>query len=131
MNQDFLENTVAAISLYCGSNNNPIARQFVDTLKTSIIISGLAFRGLLGTNCKDDNIVLLEDLYSSLSASDSSSFNLSTYQGRVNHSDLSRILSVVEQVGQDIVLLYVLVKWKFASGLCQKFYLKTGISSLT
>jgi hypothetical protein len=106
-------------------------RQFVDNLKISIIISGLAFSGLHDTNCKDDNIGLLDDLHSSFSASDASPFNPSTNQGRANPSDFPRIFHILEQVKQSVVLLCVLVTWKFANGLCQKFHLKTGISSLT
>jgi hypothetical protein len=39
-NQDALENTFGAISLHCGSNNNPSG-----ALKT-VIINGLAYRSL-------------------------------------------------------------------------------------
>ena len=37
-----------------GSNSNPFVGQFVDALKT-VIISGLACRGLLNPNCEDDD----------------------------------------------------------------------------
>jgi hypothetical protein len=44
LNQGALENTFDAIRLHCGSNNNPS-----DALKT-VIINGLAYRSLYGTN---------------------------------------------------------------------------------
>jgi hypothetical protein len=50
---DCLENTFGVICSYCGSNDNPSVGQFVGVLKTSII-SGLAFRGLCGTDYEDD-----------------------------------------------------------------------------
>ena len=37
LNQDALANTLGAIHLHCGSNNNPSVGQFVDALKTVII----------------------------------------------------------------------------------------------
>jgi hypothetical protein len=91
LNQDSIENTVVTVGLYCGSNNNPTLKQFVDTLKTIIIISGLAFSGLHGTNCKDGNIGLLNDLHSSFSAFAASPFNPSINHGRANPSDFSMI----------------------------------------
>jgi hypothetical protein len=61
LNQDALENTFGAISLRCGSNNNPS-----DALKTAII-NGLAYRSLYGTKWEDGGISLLEKLHSFLS----------------------------------------------------------------
>jgi hypothetical protein len=92
--------------------------QFVDALKTSINISGLVFRGLHATNCKDDNIALLDDLHSSFGATHASPFNPSTNHGRANSDDVPRIFHVLEQEQQGIVLMYVLVTWKFVSGVC-------------
>ena len=57
LNQDVLENTFVAIHLHCGSNNSPSVGKFVDALKT-VIISGLAFRGLLEPNCEDDGVMV-------------------------------------------------------------------------
>jgi hypothetical protein len=48
LNQDPLENTFDAICLHCGSNNN-------------LTVSGLAFRGVLGTNFEENNVSLLEN----------------------------------------------------------------------
>ena len=59
LNQDALENTFGAIRLRCGSNNNPSVGQFVDSLKR-VIINGLSYRSLFGTNCEDDGASLLE-----------------------------------------------------------------------
>jgi hypothetical protein len=68
LNQDALENTFGAILLHCGSNYNPTVGQFVDALKT-VIINGLAYRGLVNPNCKDDGATLLENLHSFLKPS--------------------------------------------------------------
>jgi hypothetical protein len=77
MNEDPLENIFGAICLHCGSNSNPSVGQFVDALKTGII-SGLAFRGLRGTNCKEDDSSLLDILHSLLRGPDASSADPST-----------------------------------------------------
>jgi hypothetical protein len=53
LNEDPLENTSGAIRSCCGFNNNSAVGQFVDALKANII-SGLAYRGLCGTNCEDE-----------------------------------------------------------------------------
>jgi hypothetical protein len=63
--QDSLENTFGAIYLLCGSNSNPTMEQFVDALKANII-SAPAFRGLHGTNCKEDDASFLDNLHSLL-----------------------------------------------------------------
>ena len=62
LNQDALENTFGAIRLHCGSYNNLSVGQLVDALKT-VIISGLAFRGLLNPHSEDDGATLLDNLY--------------------------------------------------------------------
>ena len=64
-----LENTFGAICLHCGSNNNPSFGQFLVALKT-VIISGLACRGLLNPNCEDDDgATLLDNLHSCIKTS--------------------------------------------------------------
>ena len=69
LNQDALENTFGAIRLHCGSNNNPSVGQFVDALKT-VIISGLACRGLLNPNSEhDDGDTLQDNLHSCVKTS--------------------------------------------------------------
>lgn len=50
LNQDSLENTHGAIHLHCDFNSNQSVGQFVDALKI-VIINGLAYRSLYGTNC--------------------------------------------------------------------------------
>ena len=65
---DALENTFGAIRLHCGSDNNPSVGQFVDALKT-VIINGLAYRSVFGTNCEDDGASLLDKLHSFLDKS--------------------------------------------------------------
>lgn len=77
LNQDALENAFGAIRLHCGSNSNPSAGQFVDALKT-VIINGLAYRSLYGTNCEDDGASLLDKLHSFLKPSSASSTSPST-----------------------------------------------------
>ena len=71
LNQDALENTFGAIRLHCGSNNNLSVGQFVDAMKT-VIINGLAYRSLYGTNCEDDGASLLDKLHSFLKPSSAS-----------------------------------------------------------
>jgi hypothetical protein len=87
--------------LYCGSNDNPTVGQFVDALKTSII-NGLAFRGLQGTNCKDDGTALLDDLHSFLRASNASPPNPSTSHSRENPDDVSDSFHGLENVQQKV-----------------------------
>jgi hypothetical protein len=77
LNQDALENAFGAICLHCGSNSNPSAGRFVDALKT-VIINGLAYRSLHGTNCEDDGASLLDKLHSFLKPSNDSSTSPST-----------------------------------------------------
>jgi hypothetical protein len=62
-NWDFLQNGKPAIHLHCCSNSNPNVGQFVDALKTSIT-NGIAFRGLHGTYCEEDDTDLLDNLHS-------------------------------------------------------------------
>jgi hypothetical protein len=81
LNQDTRENTVGAIGLYCGSNNNPFVGQFVNALKT-VFISGLTYRGLLDPNYKDDGATLLDNLHFFLKPSSVSSPSPSTGHGR-------------------------------------------------
>jgi hypothetical protein len=57
LNQDRLQNTSGAICSYCGLNNHPVVRHFIDAQKTSII-NDLAYRGLCGTNCENDGATL-------------------------------------------------------------------------
>jgi len=67
--------------LHCGSKNNPSVGQFVDALKT-VIINGLAYRGLLDPNCEDDGATLLDNLHSFLKPSSVSSPSQSTSHDR-------------------------------------------------
>ena len=63
-----LQNKFSAIFLHCLSNNNPSVGQFVDALKT-VIISGLACRGLFNPNSDDDGATLQDNLHSCLKPS--------------------------------------------------------------
>jgi len=54
--------------LHCRSNNNPSVGQLVNALKT-VIISGLACRGLLNPNCEGDGATLVDNLHSCLKPS--------------------------------------------------------------
>ena len=62
LNQDGLQNKFGAICLHCGSNNNPSVGQFVDAFKT-VIISGLACRGLLNPNSEHDDGATFLEIY--------------------------------------------------------------------
>ena len=68
LNQNALQNKFGAICLHGRSNNNPSVGQFVDALKT-VIISDLACRGLLKSDCDDDGATLLDNLHSCLKPS--------------------------------------------------------------
>ena len=68
LHQNGLENTFDAIHWHYGLNNNASVGQFVDALKT-VIINGLAYRSLYGTNCEDDGASLLDKLHSFLKPS--------------------------------------------------------------
>jgi hypothetical protein len=83
-------NTFGVIRLYCGSNDNPTVGQFVDVLKTSII-SGLAFGGLCGTNCEDDDAAVLDILQLLLGAPDVASRNPSTSHGKRTSETVLRV----------------------------------------
>jgi hypothetical protein len=72
LHQNGLENTFDAIHWHCGSNNNPSVGQFADALKT-VIINGLAYRSLYGTNSEDDGVSLLDKLHSFFQPSNASS----------------------------------------------------------
>jgi hypothetical protein len=84
--------------LYYGSNDDPTVGQFVlvDTLKTGII-SGLAFRGLCGTDCEDDGATLPLPR-----APDAPSPHPSTGHGKESPVDIPESLHVAEQVREDI-----------------------------
>ena len=72
LHQNGIENTFDTIHWHGGSNNNTSVGQFVDALKT-VIINGLAYRSLYGTNCEDDGASLLDKLHSFLKPSSASS----------------------------------------------------------
>jgi hypothetical protein len=101
LNQDPLENTFGAIRLHCGSNNNPTVGQFVDALKTSII-NGLAFRGLRGTNCEEDDTSVLDNLHSLLRGPDASPSDPSTRHSRETPDNVGGSLHVAEQIQQAV-----------------------------
>jgi hypothetical protein len=101
LNQDPLENTFCAIRFYCGSNDNPTVGKFVNALKSNIV-NGVAFRGLQGSNCEDDDTTLLDDQHSLLRASDASPLNPSTSHSRENPGDVSDSFHVVENVRQKV-----------------------------
>ena len=90
-----LENTFGAICLHYVSNNNPSVGQFVVALKT-VIISGLACRGLLNPNCEDDGATLLDNLHSCLKTSVVSSPSQSTSHDRETTDDVPHIVYVNE-----------------------------------
>ena len=86
LNQDALENTFGAIRLHYSSNNNQSVGQFVDSLKT-VIINGLAYRSLYGTDCEDDGASHLDKLHSFLKPSNASSTSpLTSYESETTDS---------------------------------------------
>jgi hypothetical protein len=95
LNQDALENTFGAIRLHCGSNSDPTVEQFVGALKT-VIINGLAYRGLRDCNYEDDGASLLDNLHSFLTPSCVSSSSLLTSHVRGTTDDDSNIDDVKE-----------------------------------
>jgi hypothetical protein len=101
LNQDPLANTFGAIRLHCGSNSNPTVGQFVDALKTSII-NGLAFRGLRGTNCKEDDASLLDNLHSLLREPEASPSDPSISHIRETTDNVHGNSHVAQQVQQEM-----------------------------
>jgi hypothetical protein len=93
--QDALENTFGAIHLHCWSNSNPTVGQFLGALKT-VIISGLAYRGLHDCKCEYDGASLLDNLHSFFKLSCVSSSSLLTSHVRVTIDDDSYIDDVKE-----------------------------------
>jgi hypothetical protein len=71
--------------------------QFVGALKTNIS-SGLAFRGLGETNCKDDGSTYLDNLQSFLRAPDASSPNPSTSHGKETPDTVTESFHVAQQL---------------------------------
>jgi hypothetical protein len=62
LNYDPLENTSDATCSYCGGcNSKANVGEFVDDQKTNI--NDLDYRGLCGTNCKDDGATLLDNCF--------------------------------------------------------------------
>ena len=82
--------------MHCGSNNNPSAGQFVYVLKT-VIINGLAYRSLYGTNCEDDGVSLLDKLHSFLKPSIASSSSPSTS----HESETTDIVPDIVHIGKE------------------------------
>ena len=95
LNQSGLQNTFGAICFHCGSNNNLSVGQFVDALKT-VIISGLACRGLLNPNSDDDGATLLDNLHSCLKSSVVSSPCQSISHDRKTADDAPYIVRVTK-----------------------------------
>jgi hypothetical protein len=87
------QNTFGAIRLHCRSNINPSVGQSVDALKT-VIVSGLAFRGLLNPNLEDDGATLLDNLHSSLKSSVVSAPSQSLSHDRHTTDDVPYIVHV-------------------------------------
>ena len=77
--------THLVLFIHTGSNSNLTVGQFVDALKT-VIINGLAYRGLLDPNCEDDGATLLDNPYSFLKPSSISLPSLSTsHEGEITN----------------------------------------------
>jgi len=89
-----LENTFGAIRLHCRSNSTSVG-QAVDALKT-VIISGLALRGLRNSNSEDDGATLLDYLHPCLKPSVVSSPNQSISHDRQTTDDVPYIVHMNE-----------------------------------
>ena len=118
LNQDVLENTFGVIHLHCRSNNNLSVGQFVDSLKT-VIISGLACRGLLDPNCEDDGATLLDNLHSCLKPSVVSSPSQSISHDRETTDNVPYIVHMNEaqegvcmaMCAGDVIMFSVACQW--------------------
>jgi len=97
LNQDAFENTFGAVLLHYGSNNNPPDGQFVDALKT-VIINGLDYRSLYGTNCEDDGASLLDKLHFFLMPSNA----LSTSQLTSHDSETADSFPDIVRIGKKV-----------------------------
>ena len=88
--------------MHCGSYSNPSAGQFVDALKT-VIINGLAYRSLYGTNCEDDGASLLDKLHSFLKPSSASSTSPSTSHDRETTDSVPDIVHIGKEVQRGVI----------------------------
>ena len=77
----------------CGSYNNPSVGHCVDALKT-VIINGLACRGLLDPNCEYDGATFLDSLHSFLNPSNVSSPSPSTNHDKETTNNVLHIVHV-------------------------------------
>jgi hypothetical protein len=93
LDYDALENTFGAIRLHCGSSSKPSVRQSVDAQKT-VIINGLAYRGLLDPKCNDVGATLLDNMHSFLRPTSVSSPHPSTSHCRETTNDVLYIVDV-------------------------------------
>ena len=93
LHQNGLENTSGSIHWHCVSNNNPSVGQFADALKT-VIINGLAYRSLYGTNCEDDGASLLGKLYLFLKPSNALSTSPPTSHDSVTTDSVPDIVHI-------------------------------------
>jgi hypothetical protein len=126
LNQGALENTFGAIRLHCGSNSNPSVGQFVDALKT-VIINGLTYRSLYGTNCEDDGAPLLDKLYSFLKPSNVSSTSPSTSHDSETTDIFPDIVHIGEEARRTVsaaVRACTLIHGSLQVLFCCKFVLK-------
>ena len=87
--------------MHCGSNNNPSVGQFVDALKT-VIINGLAYRCLYGTNCEDDGASLLDKLHSFLNPSNATSTSPSTSHDSETTDSVPDIVHIGKEAQRDV-----------------------------
>jgi hypothetical protein len=67
-----------------------------------LLLSGLAFSGVRGTDCKDDGTPLLDDLYFLLKVSDTSPPNYSTSHNKENPDNVFDSFHVSEAVQQEV-----------------------------
>jgi hypothetical protein len=74
---------------------------FVDALKTSII-NCLAFRGLCGTNCKEDDASHLDSLHCLLKGPDNSPTDLSTSHIMETPDNVNGTSCVAQHVQQEV-----------------------------
>ena len=115
--------------MHCESNNNPSVGQFVDALKT-VIINGIAYRGLLDPNSGDDGATLLDNMHSFLKSSSVSSPSQLTSHDRETTDDVLYIVRINKAqeyvcmaIGTgDVTMLLV----SYVSGFIARHLLRNG-----
>lgn len=119
LNQDPLENLFGCIRSGCGCSDNPNSKQFIGSLKTQVL-NGLVKR-VPGTNCENDNHVLLSDLKSFLSVDKNVSIVASSIQCKSDYKFDSISSSIADDVASGSIHSFSVA---YVSGYIMKGILK-------